>query len=122
MFAGRMPLNPAELLSTDAIDRVIEGASSHFDHVIIDGPPVLGLADSVLLARATEATVFVMEAGRTRASQARMAIERLRAVRANVFGAILTKLDAKSQGYGDGYGYNYAYGKTTPKKLIDYIN
>ena len=121
MFAGRMPFNPAELLSSDAIDRVIELASQQFDHVIIDGPPVLGLADSVLLARATEATIFVIEAGRTRASQARMAIDRLRAIRAEVFGAVLTKLDAKEQGYGDSYGYEYAYGKPRPKSLIDHL-
>jgi capsular exopolysaccharide synthesis family protein len=121
MFAGRMPLNPAELLSTDALDKALDAAGEHFDHVIIDGPPVLGLADSVLLARACEATVFVIEAGRTRASQARIALDRLRAVRASLIGAILTKLDAKEQGYGDSYGYSYGYGKPEGKKLIDYI-
>jgi len=121
MFAGRMPLNPAELLSTDALDEVLEAAGEHFDHIIVDGPPVIGLADSVLLARACEATIFVIEAGRTRASQARMALGRLRTVRANLFGAILTKLDAKEQGYGDSYGYSYNYGKPAPKRLVDFI-
>jgi capsular exopolysaccharide synthesis family protein len=122
MFAGRMPANPAELLSTDALERVIEAAGHAFDHIIIDGPPLLGLADSVLLARACEATVFVIEAGRTRASQARTAIDRLLAVRAEIIGAVLTKLDAKEQGYGDSYGYQYGYAQTDePKKLKDYF-
>lgn len=119
MFAGRMPLNPAELLSTNGLDDVLEAASASFDQVIIDGPPVLGLADSILLARTCEATVFVIEAGRTRASQARTALDRLRAVRANLLGAILTKLDAKEHGYGDAYGYNYGYGKNNSHPLID---
>lgn len=110
LTAGQIPPNPAELLSTDAIDRVIEEAIKLFDHVVIDGPPILGLADAPLLSRAVEGTVFVMESGRTRATQARHAIERLMAVRGNVIGAVLTKLDTQSAGYGYGYGYDYQYG------------
>jgi capsular exopolysaccharide synthesis family protein len=122
MLAGRMPLNPAELLATDGFDKLMENVGHAFDHVIVDGPPVLGLADSILLARSCESTVFVIEAGRTRASQARMAINRLNAVRANILGAILTKLDAKEQGYGDNYGYQYAYAQQKePKKLSEIL-
>jgi capsular exopolysaccharide synthesis family protein len=122
ILAGRMPPNPAKLLSTDAIDRILAAAGEAFDHVIIDGPPVLGLADSVLLARACEATIFVVQADRTRASQARLAITRLAAVRANMLGAILTKFDAKQQGYGDSYAYEYGYAnREEPKKLVDYL-
>ncbi len=122
MLAGRMPPNPAELLATDRIDQILETACKAFDHVVIDGPPVLGLADSVLLARACEAAVFVIEANRTRASQARNALDRLRAVRSNVIGAILTKLDAKATGYGDSYAYQYGYAqREEPKKLVDFL-
>lgn len=110
VLAGQVPPNPAELLSTGAMEAVIREASSMFDHVVIDGPPILGLADAPLLARAVEATVLVLESGRTRATQAKHAIGRLIAVRANVIGAILTKLDIASSGYGYGYGYDYAYG------------
>ena len=111
MMAGQVPPNPAELLSTDAIDRILAKASSQYDHVVIDGPPVLGLADAPLLARATEATVLALESGRTRATQARHAIERILAVRGNVIGAILTKFDMVGAGYGYGYGYDYGYGE-----------
>ena len=122
MLAGRMPANPAELLASSAVDRIIEVASQSFDHVIIDGPPILGMADSVMLSRACDATIFVIEANRTRASQARMAIGRLLSVRANILGAILTKLDAKETGYGDAYTYQYDYAqREEPKKLTDYL-
>lgn len=122
MLAGRMPANPAELLATSGIERILEVAGQAFDHVIIDGPPILGLADSVMLSRACQATVFVIEANRTRASQARLAIGRLLGVRANILGAILTKLDAKAAGYGDNYGYHYGYAqRSEPKKLTDYL-
>ena len=70
-------------------------------------------SDAPLIARACEGTVFVIEAGRTRSSQAKHAIDRLMSVRAHILGAILTKLDSKNSGYGYGYGYNYRYGATS---------
>ena len=109
LMAGQIPPNPAELLSADAIIRIVDEASKRFDHVIIDGPPVLGLADSPLLSRAVEATVLVIEAGRTPAARARHAVDRLFGVRTHIVGAILTKFDLKTTGYGYGYGYGYEY-------------
>ena len=118
--AGPIPPNPAELLAGDGFERILSQALQEYDHVVVDAPPVLGLADAPLLARSAEGTVFVMEAGRTKASQARAAVKRLLAVRANVIGAILTKLDANAAGYGYGYGYDYEYGnseKSSRKRL-----
>jgi capsular exopolysaccharide synthesis family protein len=109
LMAGPIPPNPAELLSADVIVRILGEASKRFDHVIVDGPPVLGLADAPLLSRAVEGTVLVVEAGRTPATRARHAIERLFAVRTHIIGAVLTKFDLKTTGYGYGYGYGYEY-------------
>jgi len=111
MFAGTIPPNPAELLASGALEYVLKEASEQFEHIIIDASPVLGLSDAPQIARVAEGTVFVMEAGRTRASQARHAVERLIQVRAHVVGAVLTKLDKRSSGYGYGYSYHYSYGK-----------
>lgn len=108
--SGKIPPNPAELLAGEGLSRFMKAASESFDHVLFDSPPVLGLADAPLIARACEGTVFVIEAGRTRSSQARHALDRLMSVRAHILGAVLTKLDSKSSGYGYGYGYNYRYG------------
>lgn len=112
MTAGTIPPNPAELLAGEGLHRVIKAAVESFDHVIFDSPPVLGLADAPLIARAAEGTVFVIEAGRTRSSQARHALDRLAGVRAHILGAVLTKLDSGNSGYGYGYGYTYRYGAT----------
>jgi capsular exopolysaccharide synthesis family protein len=110
--AGPIPPNPAELLAGDGLNRVMKSALESFDHVVIDSPPVLGLADAPLIARTTEGTIFVIEAGRTRSSQARHALDRLLGVRAHILGAVLTKLDSRNSGYGYGYGYTYRYGAT----------
>ena len=108
--SGPIPPNPAELLAGLTLEEVLRNALARFDHVVIDGPPVLGLADSPLLASAVEATIFVIEARRTRTGQARQAIRRLKAVRTPIVGAVLTKLDITQAGYGYGYGYDYQYG------------
>lgn len=110
LTVGPIPPNPAELLSGPGMERVLKDALASFDHVVLDGPPILGLADAPLLASLAEGTVFVMEAGRTRATQARHALDRLFAIRAPVVGAVLTKFDTQRSGYGYGYGYDYAYG------------
>ncbi len=111
--AGKIPPNPAELLAGEGLSRTIKIGSEMFDHVIFDSPPVLGLADAPLIARATEGTIFVIEAGRTRSSQARHALDRLMGVRAHILGAVLTKLDSRNFGYGYGYGYSYRYGQAS---------
>src|SRR5687768_13395016 len=69
------------------------------------------LADAPLLSRAVEGTVPVVEAGRTPATRACHAIERLFGVRIHIIGAVLTKFDLKTTGYGYGYGYEYQYGR-----------
>lgn len=109
MSAGKIPPGPAELLSGRVLAQVVNAATDEFDHVVIDCPPLLGLADAPLISQAVEGTVFVMEAGRTRSSEARHALYRLAAVHARVIGAVLTKLDHRSAGYGYGRSYTYKY-------------
>ena len=107
---GPLPPNPAELLSSPALPRVLHAALETYDLVVIDGPPVMGLADAQLLARQARATVFVIEANRAHRGQAKAAIRRLLAGRASLVGVVLTKFDARRVGYGYGYGsYGYSY-------------
>jgi Mrp family chromosome partitioning ATPase len=108
--SGPIPPNPAELLAGDNLKSLLKSAMGQCDHVLVDAPPVLGLADALLISMATEGTVFVVESGRTRSTQARQALARLSGVRAHMLGAVLTKLNVRNSGYGYGYGYNYQYG------------
>ncbi len=103
---GPLPPNPAELWGGDRLRQFLDQAGESFDHVIFDGPPVLGFADSPLLAAAVEGVLFVLEARGTRRGQARGALRRIQVGRAHLLGAVLTKFNAKSTSYG---GYDYAY-------------
>ncbi|WP_291832270.1 polysaccharide biosynthesis tyrosine autokinase [Brevundimonas sp.] len=103
---GPLPPNPAELWGGDRLRQFLNDARDKFDHVVVDGPPVLGFADSPLLAAAVGGVLFVLESKGTRRGQARGALRRLKMGRARLLGAVLTKFNAKTTTYG---GYDYAY-------------
>ncbi len=103
---GPLPPNPAELWGGQRLHQVLAEAAAVYDHVVIDGPPVLGFADSPLLASAVTGTVFVLEAKGTRRAQALGALRRLAVGNGRILGAVLTKFNAKTTQYG---GYDYAY-------------
>jgi capsular exopolysaccharide synthesis family protein len=109
--SGPIPPNPADLLSTGRFDTILREASSQFDIVIIDAPPVIGLADAPLLAAICKDVMFIIEAGKTRTSVAREAVSKLQAAGAHILGATLTKSHSgrHSYGYGNGYGYGHKY-------------
>lgn len=114
ILAGPLPPNPAELLSGSKLISLLTVGSERFDHVIVDGPPVLGLADAPILANAVDGTLLVVTSAKTKISAAQSALKRLLAARARIIGGLLTKYDARTAGYGYGYGYHYhtyyAYG------------
>ena len=107
MTAGPTPPSAAELLSSDRLIQLIRSLAERFDHVIVDSPPILGLADAPLISRAVEGCIAVVESRGVAVRGVRLALDRLRSVRAHIFGVILTKLDSRQAGYGYGYGYSY---------------
>ena len=110
--SGKLPPNPVELLASAKMLDLLAMASERFDYIIIDGPPVLGLADALVLANLAKATVFVGAVGVTRVSAIKGAIKRLRSVQANVVGGLLNKAGQIGSGYGYDYyhTYHYSYG------------
>lgn len=110
MPSGPQPPNAAELLTGDRLNKLIAQLLTHFDHVLVDAPPVMGLADAPLIASKVEATVFVVESNAVRASLVRVALGRLRSANAHLVGVVLTKFDARRAHYGYGYDYGYSYG------------
>ena len=118
LTSGPLPPNPAELLASARMMSLLTKAMERYDQIVIDAPPVLGLADSPILANIAGGTLLVVESGRTRVGAAQAAIKRLLTARARVLGVVLTKLDLEQQGYGYSYQYDYyQYGGKQPKRL-----
>jgi polysaccharide biosynthesis transport protein len=113
MPSGPLPPNPADLLSTGRFHEILEEVTSHFDIVIVDAPPIMGLADSLLLSSVAGNVMFVVESGKTRTKAAIEALRMLGGTGVHILGATLTK-SAEDMG---GYGYKaYGYGALDRKR------
>lgn len=113
LTAGPIPPSAAELLTGDRLDHLLADALGKYDHVVVDSPPVLGLADAPLISRAVEGCVFVVESEGAPTRAVRTALARLKLINSHIFGVVLTKLRRRESGYGygEGYGYSYSYGQ-----------
>ncbi len=116
MSAGPIPPNAAELLTGNRLTMLIERLLDSYDHVIVDSPPVMGLADAPLIASRVEGVVYAVESHGTRSSMVRTALARLTSSNARVIGGVLTKFDARKANYGYGYDYGYSYGREVADK------
>jgi polysaccharide biosynthesis transport protein len=110
LASGPVPHNPAELLSGTMMASLICVGTEEFDLVIVDAPPVGGLADAPLLASMCRGTLLVVEANKTHRRAVTAALKRLRFARAEVVGAVLNKFDSKHLGYGYGFDDSSFYG------------
>lgn len=111
MSAGPIPPNAAELLTGDRLSILISRLFERYDHVVIDSPPVMGLADAQLIASRVEGVVYAVEARGIRSSLVKSALARLASADARMLGGVLTKFEARKANYGYGYEYGYSYGR-----------
>jgi len=111
LAAGRPPPNPSELLASGKMLQLLTLAREHFDLVVVDAPPVMGLADAPQLANIAAGVLLVVEANATKRDIAKATVRRLRATHAHMLGVLFTKFDIKKAGYAYGYAYSYGYGR-----------
>ena len=104
---GRAESNPLGGLSSDRMKRIVEDAAARFDWVIVDSPPVGGLADGRLVSEAVDATILVVRAGVTRFPDLKSAAEMLGHER--ILGIVLNAVDP-AELRGEGY-YRHYYGE-----------
>ncbi|QDM41014.1 polysaccharide biosynthesis tyrosine autokinase [Altererythrobacter sp. TH136] len=114
MTAGPIPPNAAQLLTGSRISSLLQELSKDFDHIVIDAPPVMGLADVPLIAGHVDGVVYAVEAHGIRVGQVRAALQRLSASSTHLLGIVVTKFDPKKSSKGYGYTYGYEYGDPTP--------
>jgi capsular exopolysaccharide synthesis family protein len=107
--SGRPSVRPAELLQSHAMSELIRRERDHFDFVVIDCPPVLGLADTLAIAPFVDGVVLVARAERSKRGAALHAVDQLQQVGANLVGGVLNDVTlSRGASYGYGYGYGYA--------------
>jgi len=113
--AGAPVPDPAALLASDRMRRLLKDSASRYDLVIIDSPPVLSVSDARVLSQMTDKTVFLVQWGSTRRHDVMMGIKQLIEAGADVAGLVLSRVNVRQHaryGYRDsGYYYDDKYTK-----------
>lgn len=100
--SGPLPPNPADLLGSRQVDRVIESLLEKADIVLLDAPPVVGFTDAAVLGARVDGVLLVLRSGRTRREHAERAKAQLERANVRVIGATLTDAPLES-GSGEYY-------------------
>lgn len=103
MTCGPIPPNPAELLGSKTMGKVMDDMKNHFDMIIFDAPPVLSVTDAQILSNVCDGTVLVMSAGDTEKEGILKAKEALVSSQAKIIGAVLNNYELDR----DNYYYQY---------------
>lgn len=100
LTSGQVPSNPAELLSSPHLVKVLQQLKEKTDLVLIDCPPILVASDASILASKVDGVLLVLRAGYSENDAARDAVEALRQVKANLVGIVLNSVpDRKKSSY-----------------------
>jgi capsular exopolysaccharide synthesis family protein len=101
--AGDVPANPAELLASERMHELINALRAHYDFILIDTPPVIPVADSVIVGSQVDGVIMVIQASQTHREILSRSMELLRQANANIIGHVLTNIEY----FIPTYIYNY---------------
>ena len=106
LHTGPVPANPAELLGSSAMERMIDELEDKAEFVLVDAAPVIGVADAVSLAPYVDAVLLVIDAKKTNLNLLGQTIHTLNQVSAYVLGSVLNNVsDTGLSTYSSRYGY-----------------
>lgn len=108
LTSGPIPPNPAELLGSEEMRKLLATLSERFTHVIIDSPPAVSFTDASILSTVVDGVILVVHGGRSSRAVVRRARQQLLDVGAHIFGVVLNNVKAESHDYY-GAGYYSAY-------------
>jgi capsular exopolysaccharide synthesis family protein len=105
--AGPEAPNPADLLSSPTMHKVLEELRGRFTHVVLDSAPLLLVTDATVLSGMVDGTILVVESGVMARRGLVRAHKILQSAGGRVLGGVLNKWDARSEGYYAYYGSYY---------------
>jgi capsular exopolysaccharide synthesis family protein len=101
---GPRPPNPADLLSSPTMEKVLNELRERFEHLVLDSAPLLMVTDATILSTLVDGVVLVVESGVTPRGSVVRAHKILESAGGRILGTVLNKVDSRGDGY---YGYYY---------------
>jgi len=108
LTSGPIPPNPAELLGSDQMRRLLAALQANYTHVVIDSPPVSSFTDGVLISTMVDGVLLVVHGGKSSRHIVRRSKQLLNDVGAKIFGVVLNNVNLQSHDY---YYYQSYYGQ-----------
>jgi capsular exopolysaccharide synthesis family protein len=113
LTSGPIPPNPAELLGSHQMRRLMSVLQAEFTHIVIDSPPISSFTDGVLISSMVDGVLLVVHGGKSSRHVVRRSRQLLQDVGAKIFGVVLNKVNPHSQDYY--YYYKHYYGARSYK-------
>ncbi len=104
---GPIPPNPIELLSSKSNEEVLKEIKEYYDIVILDCPPILGMADTTIMTKFSDANLLVVESGVTKIEYAERAKKAFETANSQINGVIINKASLRGSGYHGYYSNSY---------------
>jgi capsular exopolysaccharide synthesis family protein len=114
MTSGPVPPNPAELLGSDEMRKLVATLSERFTHVVIDSPPAISFTDAAILSTIVDGVMLVVHGGKSSRAVVRRAKQQLTDVGAHIFGIVLNNVKLESHDYYYGGYYSEYYTDDEP--------
>jgi len=99
MTSGPIPPNPAELLGSEEMRRLLVTLSEKFTHIIVDSPPAISFTDASILSTFVDGVILVVHGGRSSRAVVRRAKQQLLDVGAHIFGVVLNNVKIEAHDY-----------------------
>lgn len=112
LTAGKIPPNPAELLSSARMDKLLDFVKDHYDCVFVDTPPINLVTDSTVFAQKVTGYILVVKTDTTNTHDVKTTVNSLQQIDANILGFILNDVNSEKKKYYSyyrRYNYNYNY-------------
>ena len=104
--SGPIPPNPAELIGSEQMAKLLKTMSENFTHVVVDSPPIASFTDGVLVASMVDGVILVVHSGKSSRNVVRRSRQLLQDINAKIFGVVLNNVNLRSQ---DSYYYYQSY-------------
>lgn len=104
LTSGKIPQNPAEMISSTSMSNLLEELKNKYDILIIDSPPLEIVTDGQILSTKVDGTILVLKAGQSKISAVKEAKNILNKVGANIIGLVINQVNESKKKYSYYYG------------------
>jgi capsular exopolysaccharide synthesis family protein len=122
LSSGPVPPNPAELLGSEEMRKLLRELSARFTHVIIDSPPAISFTDAAILSTLVDGVMLVVQGGRSSRAVVRRASQQMLDVGAHIYGIVLNNIKLDSNDYNYYAGYYASYYEVDDEGEEDFVD